>query len=62
MATEALKDLYVQTGIEQIEAMLEQQATLDNALMSANDTFVETVQEIRNTIKEQVADMEGQFG
>ena len=62
LATEALKDLYVQTGIEQIEAMLEQQATLDNALMSANDTFVETVQEIRNTIKEQVADMEGQFG
>ena len=62
MATEALKDLYVQTGIEQIEAMLEQQATLDNALMSANNTFVETVQEIRNTIKEQVADMEGQFG
>jgi TP901 family phage tail tape measure protein len=62
LATEALKDLYVQTGIEQIEAMLEQQSILENSLMSANEAFVETVQEIRNTVKEQVAEMAGEFG
>ena len=62
LATEALKELYVQTGIEQIEAMLEQQATLDNALMEANDKFVETIKEIRDAIAEQVLDMDGQFG
>lgn len=62
LATEELKALYAQTGIEQIEAMLAQQATLDEALTNANTTFVEAVQEIRDAIAEQVADMEGEFG
>ena len=62
LATEALQQLYVQTGIDQIEAMLAQQATLDEALTNANTTFVEAVQEIRDTIAEQVEDMDGQFG
>ena len=62
LATEALKDLYVQTGIEQIEAMLEQEAILANSLTAANEAFVEAVQEIRNTVKEQVAEMAGEFG
>jgi hypothetical protein len=62
LATQALKDLYATTTMEQAEAMLEQQAILDSALVEANDKFLESVVEIKNALKEQLSEMEDGFG
>lgn len=62
LATQALKDLYATTTMEQAEAMLEQQAILDAALIETNDKFIESVVEIKNALNEQLAEMENGFG
>lgn len=62
LATDALRDLYESTQIELADALIAQQVKLDEALVTANGTFVESVQTIKETLAEQLADMEGQFG
>jgi len=62
LATQALKDLYATTTMEQSEAMLEQARILDEALIEANDKFLESVVEIKNALREQLSEMEDGFG
>jgi hypothetical protein len=62
LATQELKNLYANTQGELNSALLEQQSILDKSLMSANDAFVESVQRIKDTIAEQVAEMGNALG
>ena len=62
LATDALRELYENTQIELADALIDQQVKLDEALVAANETFLDSVTTIKDTLAEQLADMEGQFG
>ena len=62
LATDELKALYENTQLELTQALIDQQTALDTALTSANDAFVESVKRVKETLQEQLNDMEGQFG
>jgi hypothetical protein len=62
LATDELKRLYENTQVELTDAMLEQQTILDDALVTANDRFLESVTRIKEGLNDQLADMKGQFG
>lgn len=62
LATQELKNLYQATQTELADALLAQQATLDQSLLDANDALVESLKTIRESVAEQVADIEGMFG
>lgn len=62
LATDELKALYENTQLELTQALLDQQTALDTALTSANEAFVESVKRVKETLQEQLDDMEGQFG
>jgi hypothetical protein len=62
LATQELKNLYTNTQGELVDALLEQQAILDTSLISANEAFAESVQRIKDTISESVAEMGRELG
>lgn len=62
LATDELKKLYENTQIELNQALLDNQAQLDTALISANEAFVDSVRRVKETLQEQLAEMDGQFG
>ena len=62
LATDELKNLYASTQSELNLALVEQQTLLDESLREANNTFIESVKEIKNALSTQLADMKGQFG
>lgn len=62
LATDELKTLYENTQLELTQALLTQQQLLDESLLSANETFLESVQTIKIALTEQLAEMDGQFG
>ena len=62
LATDELKALYENTQLELTQALIDQQTALDTALTNANDAFVESVKRVKETLQEQLDDMEGQFG
>ena len=62
LATDALKQLYEDTQLELADALVAQQVELDEALLNANQTFVESMQRIKETLAEQLSEMDGMFG
>ena len=62
LATDELKNLYASTQSELTLALIEQQTILDESLREANDTFLESVKEVKNALSTELADMQGQFG
>lgn len=62
LATDEIKNLYASTQGELNLALIEQQTLLDESLREANDTFIESVREIKSALSTQLADMKGQFG
>ena len=62
LATDELKQLFARTQVELSDAMIQEQKQLQDALNDANSTFLETVREIKDSLKEQIEDMDGQFG
>ena len=62
LATDEIKNLYASTQGELNLALIEQQTLLDESLREANDTFIESVKEIKSALSTQLADMKGQFG
>lgn len=62
LATQELKNLYEATQTELADALLAQQETLDQSLLDANDALVESLKTIRESVAEQVAEIEGMFG
>lgn len=62
LATDELKNLYASTQGELNLALIEQQTLLDESLREANETFIESVTEVKNALATQLADMKGQFG
>ena len=62
LATDALRQLYENTQIELADALIAQQVELNKALLNANQTFVESMQRIKETLAEQLSEMDGMFG
>jgi len=62
LATDALRQLYEDTQLELADALVAQQVELDEALLNANQTFVESMQRIKETLAEQLSEMDGMFG
>jgi hypothetical protein len=62
LATQELKDLYATTQMELGEALLEQQTKLSEALTEANNLFLESVEQVKTNLEEDLAEMKGFFG
>jgi hypothetical protein len=62
LATQELKDLYATTQIELTEALIDQQEKFDLALTEANDALVASLEKIKETLKEDLAEFDGIYG
>jgi DNA-directed RNA polymerase subunit F len=62
LATQELKNLYATTQDELAQELLDLQVQLQDSLLDAQNDFVDSVQGIREKLKEQLDGMKGDFG
>ena len=62
LATRELRELYSETQQELVDTLLDLKKNLDASIVDANQSFVDSIKDIRQQLQEQIAGMEGDLG